>query len=100
MGRVQEIDTLCAALDSICVGNGRLALIAGEPGIGKTRTASELTAHATERRNARIVWGRCHEEAGAPPYWPWVQILRAVAVARREGQRRTAGQDLDASGAS
>ena len=80
VGRQHEIDALCAALDAACAGNGRLALIAGEPGIGKTRTALELTAHAA-RCDARIVWGRCHEEAGAPPYWPWAQILRALAAA-------------------
>ena len=28
-----------------------------------------------------MLWGHCHEEAGAPPYWPWVQIIRG-ALAR------------------
>ena len=92
VGRQHEIDALCAALDAACAGNGRLALIAGEPGIGKTRIALELTDHAADR-DARIVWGRCHEEAGAPPYWPWAQILRAVAVARDVEELRA---DLDA----
>ena len=41
----------------------------------------------------RIAWGRCHEEAGAPPYWPWVQILRAVAAERDTDELRA---DLDA----
>jgi DNA-binding NarL/FixJ family response regulator len=95
VGRQQEVETLCAALDAACAGGGRLALLAGEPGIGKTRTALELTAHA-ERRDARIVWGRCHEEEGAPPHWPWMQILRAVAAARNPHDLRA---DLD-TGAS
>jgi DNA-binding CsgD family transcriptional regulator len=81
VGRHREIEALCTALDAACAGGGRLVLLAGEPGIGKTRTALELTTHATNN-DARIVWGRCHEEAGAPPYWPWVQILRAMASAR------------------
>ncbi len=81
VGRHHELAALCAALDEVRAGSGRLALIAGEPGIGKTCTALELTAYAT-RQDARIAWGRCHEEAGAPPYWPWAQILRAVAAAR------------------
>ena len=92
VGRHHELAALCAALDEACAGSGRLALIAGEPGIGKTRTAMELTAHATNR-DARIVWGRCHEEAGAPPYWLWVQILRAVAAEREVDKLRA---DLDA----
>jgi ATP/maltotriose-dependent transcriptional regulator MalT len=78
VGRRDELEALCTALDAACAGGGRLVLLAGEPGIGKTRTALELMADA-RNRDARIVWGRCHEEAGAPPYWPWVQILRAVA---------------------
>jgi DNA-binding CsgD family transcriptional regulator len=95
VGRHHEIEALCTALDAACAGGGRLVLLAGEPGIGKTRTALELTAHATDL-DARIVWGRCHEEAGAPPYWPWVQILRAMASARDKAELRA---DLD-SGAS
>jgi len=47
------------------------------PGIGKTRTAQELAGHAAQRE-AAVLWGRCHEESGAPPYWPWVQIIRAA----------------------
>jgi DNA-binding CsgD family transcriptional regulator/tetratricopeptide (TPR) repeat protein len=95
VGRRQEIEALRTALDAACAGGGRLVLLAGEPGIGKTRTALELTAYATES-DARIVWGRCHEEAGAPPYWPWVQILRATALVREPDELRV---DLD-TGAS
>ena len=55
-------------------------LISGEPGIGKTRCAEAL-ADVAEDQGALVLWGRCHEEAGAPPYWPWVQILRAYVEA-------------------
>jgi DNA-binding NarL/FixJ family response regulator len=92
VGRHHEVEALCAALDAAGAGGGRLVLLAGEPGIGKTRTALELTAHAAFR-DARMVWGRCHEEAGAPPHWPWVQILRAVATACDGNELRA---DLDA----
>src|SRR5439155_9187932 len=57
-------------------GHGRMVMLAGEPGIGKTRTAQEVAVHAG-REEAAVLWGRCHEEAGAPPYWPWVQVIRA-----------------------
>ena len=56
-------------------GQGRLVMLGGEPGIGKTRTAQELAALA-EARGAQVLCGRCYEEEGAPPYWPWVQIMR------------------------
>jgi DNA-binding CsgD family transcriptional regulator len=56
-------------------GQPGIALLAGEPGIGKTRTAQQLIAHA-EPQGVLALWGRCPEEAGAPPYWPWVQLMR------------------------
>jgi DNA-binding CsgD family transcriptional regulator len=61
-------------------GPRQLLLISGEPGIGKTRCAEAL-ADVAEDQGALVLWGRCHEEAGAPPYWPWVQILRAYVDA-------------------
>ena len=61
-------------------GRRELVLICGEPGIGKTRCAEAL-ADLAEDQGALVLWGRCREEAGAPPYWPWVQILRAYVEA-------------------
>src|SRR5262249_1755538 len=34
-------------------------------------------------------WGRCFESAGAPAYWPWIQIIRAVVSDRRRSDPRT-----------
>jgi predicted ATPase len=51
-------------------------LVAGEPGIGKSRLAEELIAEA-RARGARVLVGRCWEAGGAPAYWPWVQSVRA-----------------------
>ena len=65
-----------AALDDAMSGQGRLVMLVGEPGIGKTRTARELAAHA-ERQGAQVLWGWCYEDEGAPSYWLWVQLLRA-----------------------
>ncbi|MBA2446773.1 MAG: AAA family ATPase [Chloroflexi bacterium] len=78
VGRDREMAELVAGLEDARGGQGRLFLIAGEPGIGKTRLAEQLARHATER-GARVVWGRCWEGGGAPPYWPWAQIIRTVA---------------------
>ena len=76
VGRQREMAELTAALDDALTGNGRLVMLVGEPGIGKTRTAQELTREA-EVRGAQVCWGWCYEEAGAPPYWPWVQPIRS-----------------------
>jgi ATP/maltotriose-dependent transcriptional regulator MalT len=94
VGRRHELEALCAALGVVCEGHGRLALLAGEPGIGKTRTALELTAQAAQRQ-AVVAWGRCHEEAGAPPYRPWAQILGSLAAAQDTDNLRA---DLGAGG--
>ena len=65
---------LMAALDDAMSGQGRLVMLVGEPGIGKTRTARELAAHA-ERQGAQVLWGWCYEDEGAPSYWLWVQSI-------------------------
>jgi len=77
VGRQHELEVLQAAFEQACAGHGRIVMLAGEPGIGKTRTAQELAGRAAQRE-AAVLWGRCHEESGAPPYWPWVQIIRAA----------------------
>jgi DNA-binding CsgD family transcriptional regulator/tetratricopeptide (TPR) repeat protein len=76
VGRARELDVFRAAFDRMLAGRRQLVLISGEPGIGKTRCAEAL-AEVAEDQGALVLWGRCREEAGAPPYWPWVQILRA-----------------------
>ncbi len=76
VGRQREMGELISALDDAISGHGRLVMLAGEPGIGKTRTAQELASYA-ETRGTQVFWGRCYEEEGAPPYWPWVQTIRS-----------------------
>ncbi len=64
------------AVDEAIDGRGRLLQVMGEPGIGKTRTTEELTTYA-KVNGARVHWGRCREDEGAPAYWPWVQAIRS-----------------------
>ncbi len=75
VGREREIEQLREAADSALAGNGGLLLLVGEPGIGKTRTSEELATYA-QVSGARVYWGRCREDDGAPAYWPWVQAIR------------------------
>jgi DNA-binding SARP family transcriptional activator len=81
VGRAAELSELVAGLDDAFAGHGRLFLLEGEPGIGKSRLAEELIA-AAETRGAQVLVGRCWEAGGAPAYWPWVQSLRAYVRAR------------------
>jgi DNA-binding SARP family transcriptional activator len=80
VGRERELADLHAALEEALKGRGGIALVAGEPGIGKSRLTDELIQRARER-DAAVVVGRCWEAGGAPAYWPWVQALRACARA-------------------
>ena len=77
VGRVQELADLASALEEAVAGHGSLVLLSGEPGIGKTRLMSEL-ARIASQRGVKVVTGRCWEEGGAPPYWPWMQVVRSV----------------------
>jgi hypothetical protein len=80
VGRDAELARLREAVDQARAGRGRLVLVQGPPGIGKTRTGVELAAYA-RLRIVRVLWGRCYEGEGAPPYWPWIEILRGLVVA-------------------
>jgi DNA-binding SARP family transcriptional activator/tetratricopeptide (TPR) repeat protein len=87
LGRERELAELVGGLDDAVAGRGRLFLLAGEPGIGKSRLAEELTAEA-RARGAPVLVGRCWEAGGAPAYWPWVQALRAYVREADPGQLR------------
>jgi DNA-binding SARP family transcriptional activator/tetratricopeptide (TPR) repeat protein len=76
VGRARELAVLDGALASAAGGRGRLVLVAGEPGIGKTRLIDELCERA-RAGGADVLVGRCWEAGGAPAYWPWLQALRA-----------------------
>ena len=87
VGRGESLAVLQTAAASAGDGQGRLVLVCGEPGIGKTRLAEEFARHA-EDQGALVLWGRCFEQPGAPPYWPWVQLLRECADAHSDDQLR------------
>jgi predicted ATPase len=77
VGRVRELADLASALGEAASGRGSLVLVTGEPGIGKTRLMSELARVGSER-GVCLAAGRCWEEGGAPPYWPWMQVVRTL----------------------
>jgi len=75
VGRGAPLDRLRAAFAEARAGRGRLLLLVGEPGIGKSRLVEEAGAEASR---AGLAWaaGRCYEGEGAPAFWPWHQVLR------------------------
>ena len=88
VGRHQEMGELKACLEDALSGRGRMVTLVGEPGIGKSRTAQELATYAG-LRGAQVLWGRCYEEQGAPPYWPWVQAIRSYVREKEPEELRS-----------
>ena len=79
VGRRLAIGALRSAVDAAVGGAGGVVLLAGEAGMGKTALASEAVAYA-KARGAAAVWGTCWEGDGAPGFWPWIQVMRALAA--------------------
>jgi len=87
LNRERELAQLRYALDGALCGRGQVVLAAGEAGIGKTTLAQEFAATAA-RRGVRVLWGRCGDREGSPPYWPWAEILRTLAEAESAEEMR------------
>lgn len=88
LGRDEELARLVTELDRAASGEAAFAVVTGDPGIGKSRLSAELIDWA-RRRGMRTVIGRCSQDEGAPPLYPWRGILGAlqldVAVEPGEG---------------
>ncbi len=96
VGREAALGMAGAALDDALAGVGQLLLITGEPGIGKSALLAEIARQATAR-GARVLRGVCWDGAGAPPWWPWIQVLRGIdrdAAGFGEAGRLLAGQSV------
>ena len=91
VGRRLAIGALRSAVDAAVGGAGGVVLLAGEAGMGKTALAAEAVAYA-KARGATAVWGACWEGDGAPGFWPWIQVVRALADGRRRHGRGGAGR--------
>ncbi|WP_448616643.1 BTAD domain-containing putative transcriptional regulator [Modestobacter sp. URMC 112] len=77
VGRSAQLGVVERALAGTAGGRGRIVLVAGEPGIGKTRLAEEAARRA-RASGVTVAWGRSDQDAGAPPFWPWTQVLRSL----------------------
>jgi predicted ATPase len=85
VGREREFDILRRSLEQSLRGQGRVVLISGSPGVGKTRIAAEIGMEATNR-GALMFVGNCYDREDSVPFVPFVEILEA-ALARAESPR-------------
>ncbi len=80
VGRSAAFARVQACLEQARAGRGRIVTIAGEPGIGKTHLA-EVSAEKAGELSMASAWAHCRELETAPPFWPFVQLLRGAVDA-------------------
>ncbi|MBV9281236.1 MAG: AAA family ATPase, partial [Chloroflexi bacterium] len=86
VAREAELARVVAVIDGLERGERPLTLLAGEPGIGKTRLAQEIGLVLQEREFLVLI-GRCYRTEGDIPYYPFLEALGAAWAAVSDGTR-------------
>ncbi len=79
VGRQHELGRFEGALGRARVGRGSILLVDGEPGVGKTRLLEAMHGTALAA-GCQVALARCVEVGGTPPFWPWIQVVRALGT--------------------
>ncbi|MBU0494608.1 MAG: AAA family ATPase, partial [Chloroflexi bacterium] len=91
IGRQHELALLWEQFELTVGGQARVALVAGEPGIGKTRLLNEMAARAA-RAGTIVLHGGASEAEGMPPYLPFLEALgRYIRATPPDRLREQAG---------
>lgn len=77
VARDAELGRALAAVEAVLGGAGRLVLLAGEPGIGKTRLAQEVS-QALRGLGFLVATGSCYEPEQTVAYYPFLEALAAA----------------------
>jgi DNA-binding SARP family transcriptional activator len=82
VGRESPLARLTTEADLAAHGSAglRVAVLSGEPGIGKTYLVEALARQLTGTGWA-LAWGRCPDAEGVPALWPWHQVLGTLVEA-------------------
>jgi predicted ATPase len=97
VGRQRELDSLWNQFEQSIAGRLRVALVAGEPGIGKTRLLREVARRA-EQTGASVLRGGASEAEGMPPYLPFLEALgKYIRAATPDEVRAGRGNSFRAS---
>lgn len=81
------MEGLKESLEGTLSGKGSLAMLVGEPGIGKTRLAEEFGVYAG-LRGAQVLTGHCYEGESALPYRPFIEAFRQYTRSRPDAELR------------
>jgi adenylate cyclase len=74
VGRQEELATLRQAVEEAVEGSGRVCVISGEAGIGKSRLSSRVVELA-EARGSLTLYGICYSYEAFTPFYPWKEVL-------------------------
>lgn len=66
-------------VDAALTGGGRLVLVSGEAGVGKSRLVEEVVGEATAR-GMRALTGHCVEMSSSVPYMPYVEMIEQAVI--------------------
>jgi predicted ATPase/DNA-binding XRE family transcriptional regulator len=80
VARERELACSLAALENVAAGGGRSLMLAGEPGVGKTRLAQEVSVHA-QSRGFIVASGSCYESRQSVSYYPFLDAVGALYTA-------------------
>jgi hypothetical protein len=80
VGRADELGRLAEACRDVRAGRGRVLVVSGAAGVGKTGLAERGEALA-QQTGLRVAWGRCWTGGGAPALWPWRPVLAQLCGA-------------------
>ena len=78
VGRSEQLKRLSSKLEEACNGHGSIAMLQGEPGIGKTRTIAEFSDVARQRGTI-VIQGACYDGEWQPPYGPFAEAIADYA---------------------
>ena len=95
VGRVEALALGHALVTDVMAGRGRVLLVAGEAGIGKTALAREILGRA-EAAGAVAHWGGCFEGAALLPFGVWIDCLRhpVESLSTRAATRLEQGDEV------
>lgn len=91
VARDAELHQVLSVIDAVAGGSGRLVFLRGEPGIGKTRLAQEVTLHL-RNRSFLVASGRCYGEQEAIPFYPFLEALGTMYTAAPASIRADVGR--------
>jgi class 3 adenylate cyclase/pimeloyl-ACP methyl ester carboxylesterase len=87
VGRGDELEALRRSWSAVRAGQRKLVMLAGDPGIGKTRLATEFALACQESDGAEVLFGRA-DESSRIPYQPFVNAIEDCTSSRSAAELR------------